>query len=185
MRHLVVLIVVVLFVSQSYAQPQPGKVELSLSASFQNFGSEDGGESSSNFLIAPRVGFFPYEGLEIEPEVVLLVGEGDALYMLNGNIAYNFLTAGKTVPFLLVGYGIANTVPIFNLPITDVGFSVGVLNVGAGTKIFIAENVAVRTEYRYQRFSGAQESVFFGTFQFKREVTVRIHSVQVGLSVLL
>jgi opacity protein-like surface antigen len=184
MKHLAVLIVVVLFTSEGPAQPEPGNVEVSLSASFQNFGSENGGGSSSNFLIAPRVGFFPYKGLEIEPEVVLLAGEGDALYMLNGNIAYNFLAAGKTVPFLLLGYGIANTVPIFNLPIADVGYSVGVLNVGAGAKVFFAKNVAVRTEHRYQRFSG-EESVLFGSFQRTRKVAVRIHSVQVGLSVLL
>ncbi len=54
--------------------------------------------------------------------------------MLNGNLVYNCSRDGKTVPFLLAGYGVANTIPIYNVPAFYLGMMIGVLNLGAGIR---------------------------------------------------
>ena len=131
------------------------------------------------------MGVFVHEGLEIEPEIVLLKPDkGDVLYMMNGNIAYNFLNAGRGVPFLLVGYGITNALSLFNLPLADYGFSLGVLNLGGGVKAFVADNVAVWIEYRFQKFNG-ENSQTSGSFTSQQKVDVQMHTIQAGFSVLL
>jgi hypothetical protein len=65
------LIALVVLPPSLAAQLRPGRVEVSFSGSYQNYAS-DGGTSSSAIMVSPRVGFFPFEGLEAEPEVVFL-----------------------------------------------------------------------------------------------------------------
>ena len=159
---------------------------MSISGSYQNYSSEGSSGSSGAFLISPRFGFFVVEGLELEPELLFMVSSGsDPVYMLNGNISYNFTHSGTTVPFLLAGYGVANAIPFFNVPLSKMDFTVGVLNLGAGTKIFFNENVALRVEYRYQSFNGENTRVFAGSFSYTEKVDLRIHTIQFGFSVLL
>jgi Outer membrane protein beta-barrel domain len=181
------MLIVVLTATTLHAQPREGRnTELSLSGSYQNYSSGSSSGSSGAFLISPRVGFFVFEGLELEPEILLLLSSGSVpVYLLNGNISYNFISAGKGVPFVLLGYGIANTVPIFNVPFLNTDFGVGVLNAGAGVKIFLKENIALRIEYRYQKFSGEGSSGIIGFYSFTQRVDTRIHTVQFGISVLL
>jgi hypothetical protein len=170
------------------AQPREGKrTELSLSGSFQNYSGGGGSGSSSAFLISPRFGFFIVEGLEIEPELALMLSSGgDPAYVLNGNITYNFLSGGKSVPFLLAGYGLANTVPIFNVPWGQMGFKVDVLNLGLGLKSYLQEDIAIRLEYRYQNFSGHGRPTYDLAFgSFTQEVNARVHSLQFGFSLLI
>ena len=169
-----------------FAQPREGKTkELSISGSYQSYSSGSSTGGSSAFLISPRLGFYAVKGLEIEPEVVLLFATGGPTYVLNGNISYNFLGTGNGVPFLLLGYGIANTVPFFNVPMTRTDFTVGVLNVGGGVKAYVTEDVALRVEYRYQRFSAEGRTINSGFFSYTEKVDVRIHTIQFGFSVLL
>ncbi len=167
------------------AQPREGaRTELGLSASYQNYSS---GSSSGKgaLLLSPRVGFYVIEGLEIEPELLWMVAEGvEPTYMLNGNLSYNFKTEGKAWPFILAGYGTANTVPFFNVPMFRSGFSVGVLNLGAGLKYYVKEDVAIRMEYRYQKFSGEQTESYYG-FSYTSKIDMKLNTVQFGLSVLL
>jgi hypothetical protein len=160
------------------------KPELSISASMQNV-SSGGGSSSTSFLLAPRIGFFLYQGLQLEPEAVLLLSSASPAYMLNGNLVYNFSGESKRVPFLLAGYGIANTVPIFNVPAFLPDFAFGVLNLGFGMKVFLAENVAIRGEYRFQKFSGEGKTQNYGYFSYTSKVDTRIHSFQFGIVVAL
>lgn len=173
MKTLQVAIAIVLAASSSFAQPREGRnMELSLSGTFQKYSSETsyyyGYETDSEdltaFLVSPRLGFFVLEGLEIEPEILLIVGETDPVYVLNGFVSYNFLSEGQGVPFLLVGYGIANTVPFFNLPRNNTNFMVDVLNAGGGLKLFVKEDIAVRIEYRFQRFTGESGMAYHDLF---------------------
>lgn len=181
------MVIIVLTATTVHAQPREGKTrELSLSGSYQNYSSGNSSGSSGAFFISPRLGFFVLEGLELEPEILLLLSSGSVpAYLLNGNISYNFISAGKSVPFVLLGYGIANTVPLFNVPFLSTDFGVGVLNAGAGVKIFLKENIALRVEYRYQKFSGEGSTGIIGFFTYTQRVDTRIHTVQFGLSVLL
>ena len=133
-----------------FAQPREGKTkELGLSGSYQNYSSGSSSGSTGAFLVSPRLGFYVVEGLEIEPELLFLISSGsDPVYILNGNVSYNFISEGKGVPFILIGYGLANTVPFFNVPTTKTDFRVDVLNAGGGVKAFLKEDIAVRIEYR-------------------------------------
>lgn len=184
MKKQLVAVMILLYPLCVYGQVGEKRFETSISFSFQNIKS-GGGTSSTNFLIAPRLGIFVHEGLEIEPEIIFLKPDkGDALYMLNGNIAYNFLNEGRGVPFLLVGYGITNALSLFNVSLLAYGFSAGVLNIGGGVKTFVADNVAVRLEYRFQKFSG-DKSQTFGSFTVQQKVDTQMHTIQAGFSVLL
>ncbi len=187
MKTLQIVTLIGLMVTSLFAQPREGRnKELSLSGSYQNYSSGNSSGSSGAFLISPRLGFFVVRGLELEPEALLMVSSGsDAVYMLNGNISYNFISAGKGVPFLLLGYGIANTFPFFNVPFTRTDFMVGVLNIGGGVKVFIRDDIALRIEYRFQRFSGQGETTSFGAYSFSQKVDTRIHTVEFGFSILL
>ncbi len=162
---------------------QPGRVEAGFSASLQSY-SSGGSNSSTNILISFQLGFFPVEGFEIEPEVMLLApNSGDALFAANANVAYNFNTGSKAYPFILVGYGIANSVPLFNIPMMRYNFNSGVFNVGLGLKGFVAENVAIRIEYRFQKFSGEGNTQVPYGFSATEKVDVTLQTVQAGLSV--
>lgn len=187
MKMILALIIGICAAMSAYAQPRKGvNNELSLSGSYQNYSSGSSSHSSGAFLLSPRFGFFVVEGFEVEPEVLLLLSSGgDPVYVLNGNVAYNFISSGKQVPFLLVGYGLANTVPIFNVPFAQTGFTVGVINVGAGLKVFLKEDIAIRVEYRYQNFSGRGRTYNFGYASYTEELNATIHTVQFGFTVLL
>ena len=187
MKTLWIILFLVIAITSVFAQPSGEKnKELSISGSYQNYSSGGSSESTGAFLISPRLGFFVAEGFEIEPEFVAMFASGsDPAYMINGNISYNFITAGKAVPFLLVGYGLANTVPFFNVPFLKTDFKVDVLNVGGGVKAFLREDVAIRFEYRYQKFSGQGETSVYSFYSYTEKIDTRIHTVQFGLSVLL
>lgn len=192
MKTLHVAIIIALSAPVLFAQPREGRTrELSLSGSFQSYSTEtssyyeSGSGTASAFLVSPRLGFFVFEGLELEPEILFLFSSGDdPVYVLNGNVSYNFLSEGNGVPFLLIGYGLANTVPFFNVPLTRSDFTIGVLNAGGGVKVFLKEDIAFRIEYRYQLFSGKGKTTYYD-FSSTRVVNTRIHSVQFGLSILL
>jgi opacity protein-like surface antigen len=68
--------------------------------------------------------------------------------MINANLSYNFISERKSFPFVLIGYGLSNSLPTFNLPILNTGLTAGVFNAGGGVEAFIADNVAIRVEYR-------------------------------------
>jgi opacity protein-like surface antigen len=186
MKLLLFIITVTIFSASIFAQPsEDKKKELSISGCYQNISSGNSSGGSGALLISPRLGFFVYKGLEIEPEILFMVASGaDPVYMLNGNISYNFISKGKIVPFLLAGYGLANAVPLFNVPLIRTDFTVGVLNLGVGIKSFLTDDIAIRVEYRYQNFSGQKEITSY-YYSYTQKVDTRIHSVQFGISILL
>ncbi len=186
MKRLVLSLFVVLTATSLSAQPSEGKsVELSISGAYQHLSSDNSSSGSGAFLLSPRLGIFVVEGLELEPEFVLLAAEGnDPMYMVNANISYNFRTHGKSTPFLLIGYGLANTVPAFGVPMFWSDFSIGVLNIGAGAKIFVTDDIAIRLEYRYQHFSGESDTQFFGSVPYTQSINAQMHTVQFGLCML-
>ncbi|MFA6598135.1 MAG: outer membrane beta-barrel protein [Ignavibacteriaceae bacterium] len=181
------MIIIIATATTLFAQPsENNNRELSLSGSYQNYSSGSSSSGSSAILLSPRLGFYVHKGLELEPELLFMMSTGsDLVYMLNGNVSYNFIARGKTVPFLLIGYGLANTVPFFNVPMTRTDFNVGVLNIGMGVKIFLKEDIALRIEYRYQKYSGQGETVSYGYYSYTQKVDTRINSVQFGFSIFL
>ena len=180
------IIALVLFSAASLlAQLPEGKnKEFSFSGSYQDYSSGSGSSSSGSILMSPRIGFFVLKGLEIEPEAVVMVSSGsEPAYMLNGNVSYNFGPIRKSMPFLLIGYGVGNTVPFFNVPFTRVDYSINVLNVGFGMKSFVTEDIAFRLEFRYQKLSGQGSTVNYGYYSSK--VDMKIRTIQFGFSYFL
>lgn len=187
MKTILPLILTILTAVSSFGQPREGSnIELSLSGSYQHTSSGSSSNGSGALLVSPRMGFFVWKGLEIEPELVcMFVSQNDPVYIFNGNVSYNFISGHRGVPFVLVGYGIANTVPFFGVPLTRTTFAIKVLNVGAGLKVFLHEDVALRIEYRFQSFTGEGEESVYGYYSYSHKVETEVHAVQFGLSVLL
>lgn len=185
MKVLVPTFIMVMAVAHAVAQPREGRTrELSISGGLQNTSS--GGGSATSFLISPRLGFFVYEGLEIEPEVSLLIASSvDPVYTANANLSYNFLASRKSVPFLLLGYGRSNTIPYLNVPLGPRDFGVNVFNAGAGVKIYLYPDVALRIEYRLQKFSGKGETRTYALYSYTEEVDATLQTVQFGFCILL
>lgn len=122
-------------------------------------------KSSSMFYVQLGVipAYFVSDGLSIEPEVNVLfqsqegVKNKPSLSFL-ANLAYNFNLPQKNFSsFIRIGYGISNSLQI---PVVVGGLArvsddldVSVLNAGVGFKFLIAQNLLIRTELNYRRFS--------------------------------
>lgn len=184
MKNLACALLLFVLVFPLQAQFGPGTVETSFSIALQSMSGE--GSSVTNLLASGRVGFFVVQGLEIEPEVTLLKPEeGDLCYVLNGNLAYNFqLPSTNAAPFILAGYGITNSIPVFDLPILNVDMTVGVLNLGAGMKVKIVEGAALRVEYRFQKFTG-EKTQGSGFYTYTSKIDLTMHTIGAGVSLTL
>ena len=180
---------------QSHAQIDQGAVEASLSGTMGSVSYTSDthsayiivpGESHEHLSLALRPGYYIVEGLDVEPEFLLAATDGvPPSFSISGNLAYNVMVPGSHVAgFVLAGYGTGNTIPatrnLFSRPYG--GFDIGVLNLGAGLKFFLSERVALRTEYRFQKYS--QEMTFS---DYPSSVTLRItstfHQLFLGFSV--
>lgn len=186
-KQMIIAIVLTFLSAVAFAQPPGGrKFELGLSGGYENYSTGSSGGSSSLFLISPRLGYFVYEGLEIEPELVAAFPSvGDVAYQVSGNLSYNFPIQGKALGFLLAGYGAGNTIPVFGFPGGSFqNTTITVLNLGGGLKILAAENVAIRLEGRYRKYSGEQKiTTWLDSYPaLTQKIDTRIFSILFGLS---
>ncbi len=175
--------------SRSGAQTGDGKrCEIGLSGSFQSLSVGNSGNSSSAVTLSPRFGWFVTGGLEIEPEVLAFFAhDQEMVYVVNGNVAYNFVSLGQIVPFILMGYGQANMVPSFGTPAYKTGSAVDVLNFGIGVKFFPASVLGIRLEYRYQWYSGKDQTGYWrpGFMEYPGTLDVDLQVIQFGVSVMV
>ena len=112
-------------------------------------------------MLALRYGIFVTRNFEIAPELNWSAIENlEPAFNVAANLEYNFASAStsekqRNVPFLLAGYGIGNAAPLYFAFYSRSSdkFDVPVLNLGAGLKTFVSDRVAVRFEYRYQRYT--------------------------------
>ena len=123
-----------------------------------------GSDSESRMYI--QLGIIPAyyltDGLAIEPEINLLAVESeDPAFLLLGNLAYTLnIENSRFFPFLRAGYGITNSVQIpvnGNLSKLSGDMDIGVLNLGGGLKTLLTENILLRTEINYRKFSYSKE----------------------------
>ena len=134
--------------------------------------------SSRYFSLSIRVGKLIRGPLELEPEVLWTARKGHSpAYAVAGNLSYNFVISrsDRIILFPLVGYGFARGIPAQS-NITDTAGTkpkLSLLNLGAGLKILVTDNVGIRLEYRYQQYKGTMpqtsspysssfDSLFFG-----------------------
>lgn len=198
MKHLTYAVLFLVVCGHSAgAQPGTGSWELSLSATFgmvsqtsemtfQGQTTKDEHEAEGYLSLAVRPGFYLYEGLSLEPEFFWTASEGvPPAFSISGNISYTFvIPASPACPFLLAGYGVGNGIPLAQrlLGRSSDEMDIAVLNLGGGIKIFLSKAVALRGEYRYQRFSWEDTSPF-GSTSYRQ--TVNFHNFLLGFSVFL
>jgi hypothetical protein len=185
---------IIIFSSYSflYSQEKKTSFELSVSGNFGSFkqtvkagGRESEIESRDFGSLSFRFGYFIISGLEIEPEIFWTAIEKELpVFYFVGNLAYNFIIPGYNVsPFVLVGYGVGNSTPLLQRVLLfreSDEMDVKLLNFGGGIKFFVTDNVALRIEYRYQRYSREEE-----VFRTTREWTQSFHNFFLGFSVFL
>jgi opacity protein-like surface antigen len=181
------------------AQPAAGTWELSLpgtagsvSTKTEYSGSYRSGsnspEAQSYLMLYVRPGYYIFNGLSLEPEIPWMAIEDiEPALSVTGNISYTLHSPeSRVAPFVLVGYGMGNTIPDAQRAVvcTSDEFDVSVLNAGGGFKIFVGEATALRVEYRYQRCS-KEESETFGPYTMTFRHTNNQHNVIFGFSFFL
>jgi hypothetical protein len=169
------------------AQPNGNKgTELGFSGSFDTYRLGYRAQNMLTFLLSQRAGFFMEKNLELEPEIMLMLGsKTDPVYMLSANASYNFVANNRCLTFVLLGYGVTNKVPLFNPTYANNDFTTGVLNAGLGVKVFPAEDTAIRIEYRFQYFTGESAPIETSCTSISSHTEVRIYSIHIGLSVFI
>jgi hypothetical protein len=151
----VVLGVLVMALS-SMAQPALSKkYEFSMAASFWSIKYDEDSASTTILNVPLRFGIFIYKGLELEPEFVLTIPDSikATAILASLNVAYNFISQGKIVPFVLLGAGYGNGEQTLDFG-NDLEMGIFALNAGAGLKILMGDSAAFRVEYRFVRYSG-------------------------------
>jgi opacity protein-like surface antigen len=197
MKWIIPLAIIAVFMtSGSQGQIKQGILELSLSGNFGtssgsteqtgaiSFKSDQPAEGYLSFALRP--GYYVIEGLVVEPELLwTATEESPPSFSFTGNLAYHFvIPQSRMAPFVLVGYGKANGIPRFQQSLqraTD-GFDVSVLNIGAGMKFFVALRVALRVEYRLQRYGYETSSGLSGVLANSIKTTRVFHNFFFGLS---
>jgi opacity protein-like surface antigen len=183
-----VFLTALLFLGVTFAasQPVPGKkFELGTSVSFFSVKyqyAEDGYSNSWTVLNVPvRFGWFIWKGLEIEPEVVMTVplgqDHGDMAYFLGANLAYNFKTSGKLVPFIGGSAGFGNGIPYMGWVEGGSGQTTSAFGGLAGVKYLLGNIAAIRAEYRFLSYKWNNAD-----YPYDNE-TGTIHQILVGLSI--
>jgi hypothetical protein len=198
-RVFVLVVTVWAISSQSQSQIRQGTWEFSFSATAgevsgsseysSSFGTSTFKMESQKYVsFVLRPGFIIVEGLELEPEFYLTAVEGSpAAIAFSGNLAYNIsIPESRVTPFLLVGYGVGNGIPVLGRLLTrsSADLDITVLNAGAGVKVFIVDHVAFRVEYRHQRFS-YEDTVGSAPFFFTTKFSQNFNNILFGLSVFL
>jgi opacity protein-like surface antigen len=175
------------------AAPRIRNVELSIAGSAQAF-VEDG-DASFLVNIPLRIGVFVSRNFEVEAESVTSVATGcsDDLvgYVASLNGSYNFPASDRLLPFILVGFGFANSAPIGNV-FADFGcdgVKMSVFNAGFGWKFLFTRKAALRLEYRFQRFSGSEtryhllyDGMYYDSVSYTDKFSFSMHSMFVGVS---
>jgi opacity protein-like surface antigen len=201
MKHIAVMIVfgIGLAVLPAMSQTQRGSWELSAAANFgttsNTYESTSGGHTSTGksegrgYLgLDFRAGVYVVEGLSIEPEIYFLAVEKDLpTFNLGGNVAYTFTIPDSPVrPFAIAGYGIGNGIPQMQrlMGRTSGDLDIPVLRVGGGLKVFLAQQVALKVEYRYERYSYESTTTYFNTTSTYSR-TWNFHNVLFGFAVFL
>ena len=181
----------------AWGQPAAGTVEIGLSGTAGSiasktewsspYGSGSGEQEAQSYLtLLFRPGFYLVDGLSVEPEIYWTALEDEApAFSLSGNVSYTYRAPdAKVGPFVIVGYGLANTVPVADRALMRVSdkLDITLLNLGGGLKAFVTESAAIRIEYRYQTY-WYERSETYGNFTETYKRTYYLHNIFFGFSV--
>ncbi len=165
-----------LLAATANAQTARDEFEFSTAAFFQSTKPAESTESDELLSIPLRIGYFFTDELELEGEVTLShrfdTTNGTGVTSA-GRLAYHFSNSA-VVPFVFAGGGVGNGVEIGQFAL-DTGETRLHWQVGGGIKGFVADNVAIRADYRFARFADTIDSPVLTD-------AVNTHRVFVGLS---
>ncbi len=143
-----------------------GLVELGgdLSFSHNSFDSDIPGDdfTFTEFTFSPRIGFFLTRNLELEPQFLFTSTDLDQEigndisenhFGILFNVAYNFDTQTRVVPFVNFGFGFL-TNDFSEFPLDD-NTSLIFPNLSVGLKTFLTQKNALRLEIKYTRYDDA------------------------------
>lgn len=206
MLRLISILLICGFTISDFAQAKyqfsQGKWELGLSGSVGSLKMESEYKSSLSssiktnsdsrtfFQLNVTPAYFVMEGLSVEPEIDFLLMEGGKpAYLFLGNVSYSmFLENSFLAPFVRAGYGISNSVvfpfqPGFINRVSN-KLDVPILNLGAGLKLAVTENVLIRTELNYRSLSYKTNYLSYNTIS-NYKYTYSFITMLFGFSVLL
>jgi hypothetical protein len=182
MKKLGAILFALLFAGVAFSQAQVVpllKFELGTSVAYYNLKFDSDTESLDYLNIPVRFGWYVMKGLEIEPEVQVFIPMqtgSEIAYFLQGHILYNFSLPGKIVPFVGGGAGIGNGLPVYGL-VEGGSDTRSFAWIGmAGARFMVTKAVAIRMEYRFNRFSWEITNVVLKEWG-------NIHQVLAGVSV--
>lgn len=179
------------------AQTEKGSWEISAAANAgsmsRSYESSSGGYSTSGssdalmyFALDLRAGWYVVDGFSIEPEVYMFAAEEqEPAFNFGGNLSYTFnIQESPVKPFLIAGYGIGNAIPIAQLLLGQSSdeLDIPVLRVGGGLKVFVSKNVALKAEYRYERYTSEESSSsYYGSYS--STTVTNFHNILFGFCV--
>jgi hypothetical protein len=127
------------------------------------------------FSVEPEINYFAYEGAPPGESILL-------------NLSYTYPLKHSIVAlFIRGGYGLGNATSFLGIPDVIIrssdNFDVKTYNAGAGVKLIIAQNVALRIEMNYRLQTYTQDYSGFTSYSFENKNSVM--KLFVGFSVLL
>jgi opacity protein-like surface antigen len=153
------VLAICLCTSFASAQFTKNSVELSLSGSMGVWTPSSQSQSYTYIFLTSDVDYYIIDGLSLEPEIgFTAVENSQPSQSILLNLSYTSrIPNSNTALFLRGGYGIGNTVlwaPFGSIPIQlSNDLNIYTINVGAGLKILLRENVALRVEGNYRQQS--------------------------------
>jgi opacity protein-like surface antigen len=200
---IVLVCVGILFASSAISQTKAGNWELSLAGNLGSLQSSyeysssgggyssnysNGGDAQSYMGLDLRAGFFVVDGFSLEPEIYMLVVEkAKPAYNFGANASYTASIPNSPVkPFVSVGYGIGNAVPLMQriMGRSSDDMDIPVLRAGTGLKVFVSKQVALKVEYRYERYTSETESSYY-SYKSTTKTTTNMHNILIGFSIFL
>jgi opacity protein-like surface antigen len=182
------------------AQFEERTVEMSLTGAGGSYkisvtpGSGPGGSSVDfkYFGLDASIGYYLSKGLSIEPQLgVLFVEDDSPSESILLNLSYTRLLTNTSVAlFARVGYGLSNgaAAGILNpLPLrVTKDWNVQIFNIGGGTKILVANNIALRIELNYRSNTYNEQDEMHSYYPAADvDYTLSNLSISFGFSVLL
>jgi opacity protein-like surface antigen len=163
----------------------------SSSVTFTSGGRTETNESDAQTYLGldVRAGYFVVDGFSLEPEIyVLAVDKMRPMFNIGANAAYTFTIPESPVkPFVTAGYGIGNSNPMMQrlYQRSSEAMDVPVLRAGGGLKVFISKQVALKLEYRYERYTQENSETSYWGYSYSYEAVSNYHNVLIGFSVFL
>jgi opacity protein-like surface antigen len=197
MKQLIAIILTMcVYSSIGFAQFEKNNVELSFSGSMgswtvkvaPSYGSSSQSQSYTYIYLTTVVDYYLIDGLSLEPEIgFYAIQQNSPSQSILMNLSYTSRIPNSMIAlFLRGGYGIGNAItvaPYGNSPwYTSDKWNVNLINAGAGVKILLNENVALRIEANYRRDSFTQSAT---TYSSSADFSYSDVALLFGFSILL